>query len=963
MSMPKDQAGLLGALIPNVYIDTITLEHGGHPPEVSNPHIEHDLETNSSFSRDEGTTRMTVDTSIKEIIGDSAISSWFGDKFARYVKLKIVAVTNPFVTTAFSKSNESINILNGAYNQNTNTESMRVLRAAFPNRDPLSELMNHVQVKEYDIYSDAIEDELSLTQHSASVDSDGNIVHDVNFRATFDMVGQPEHISLFAMCYLDMDLLVGDYNLSYDEQTLKGQNGKVASDIVVNLGKVIGISYVFTKQDGKVWSGAVHESADGQWATGDGPSPESVPLKINRVSNDKVQDFRDIDTIQRMPIDLTAIENDVLSAASKKYRYLKNDMKSTLPRNVYFSDLYLARDSRGRARMSFGVDYLRMLSENSTYEKLFSTANSTQKRTLSASCKIRSMRIVRRRVEQTTTKNKLGNPVSGEVVFNKGNTIHTVVTSGETSFGVFNEVESDRGTIRESFYALQDQNFPVRFFTVSDLDVANETDGLYQYGVEMVIEDASQKYIYSLIQQMRAERSRLYEYYLASCKLGMSKFIIELQDPHVDTRWERARIKQGGAGNFSPATGRFTNKFVKEQEAKYAGVESTAPWVQTLQRYFELLNLFTGFSSGSDSLELVDTIQKHVAPKSGSPKGILTVIKMIDNLLSRVSKVVGSDVPLGEGETKLYRKPVVVVTNSEGLEETLSVGRSESGGTPTKTTTVSHWFNNSEFDSNYVRDVGWEYFSPQTPTYNGLRFIPGTEYSQRVSAETLRYFSDDAVAIDIQGVTTQDNTLKTGFGYLAPVGVTMRQVKVDFQAGDISYDQYTAIEAYTSSTNLYGAPVLEPQADPNSSLSGQAQAYQQSLLSQYSLMNMTIVPALSEAPIPLTDRVYSPRTDKPLELTPLPSDTSLDPVSTNIKDGLGVSSTQKINSNSLLAALQVDVRRSNRFFAGSTSTPFGQKTADLVSSGPAGSLSSVLLDVGTINLYNLNTEQNAITQC
>ena len=958
MSLPKDQGGLLGALIPNVFIDTITLEAGGTPPEVSNPHIEHERETKTSFSRDEGTMRMVVDTSIKEIISGESVSAWFGDKFARYVKLKIVTSTNPAVTSAFSKSNDGINILNGVYNASSSTDSMKILRAAFPNQDVFEAIGNYTQIKEFDIYSDVIADELSLTQHSSSVDEDGNIVHDVNFRATFEFNGvEPDHVAVFAMCYLDMDLLVSDYNLSYDEQTLKGQNGKMASEVTIDLGKIVSRSYVFTKADGTVWSGAVHSSSDGVWMTEDSKTPESVELKLNVVSNDKVQDFRDVDKIQRIPIDLTLIENSILSTASRTHGSLKNSSAVSLPRNVYFSDLYLARDRTGNARMSFAVDYLKMLRENSSYEKLFSMANKTQRMQLSASCKIRSMRLVRRRVKETTTNSKLGNPVSGEVLFDKHQAVHTVASSGETSYGVFNEVDTPSATMRESYYTLDSQNFDVRFFTASDLDVSLKTDGLYQYGVEMVVEDASQKYIYSLVRELRNHRNKLYEYYLNASKLGMSKFVVELQDPHIDSLWERARVKRSSGANFSIASGRFTNKFVSEQETLYGNNKDSAPWVQPVVKYFEMLNLFTGFGTTAPAEDLITSVQKYVAPKSGSPKGIMTFVRMMDNLISRVSKIVGSDVPLGEGESALYR----------------SAGHSESASLPTKTTTVSHWFNNSEFDSNYIRNVGWDYLSSSSASYSGLRFVTGEKYSERISSESLRYFSDENVAIDIDGVTTEDNTLKTGFGYLAPAEVSLGTSKVPFisksttksAGGVISSDQYSSIEAFAATTTNFSAPTMSPQYNASSPLSVEAQMYQSAMLGQFSQLNMTILPPLTNIAEPLTAKNSYLQSSISVrfctELNDLPNDSSIDPVvSREDEGGVNQQGLDKINANSLLSSMQAELRKSNKYFDGSTNQPFGTTSTKIVSSSPSESLTSTNLEVGTISCFDVKSKTNVV---
>ena len=63
MPTPKDQRGLLGTIIPSVLVDVITLEAGGKPPELSDPHVEHEWESGErNRVIDPGTLKLTVDT-------------------------------------------------------------------------------------------------------------------------------------------------------------------------------------------------------------------------------------------------------------------------------------------------------------------------------------------------------------------------------------------------------------------------------------------------------------------------------------------------------------------------------------------------------------------------------------------------------------------------------------------------------------------------------------------------------------------------------------------------------------------------------------------------------------------------------------------------------------------------------------------------------------------------------------
>ena len=246
----KDQGGLLSTLIPSVFIDNITLETGGRPPKLSNPHIDHNLEDNSNLlNLDEGVLKLTIDCSIKEIISGEPISQWFNSEFSKYVIMSVIVTTNKTITAAMSSSNDGINLINNqAKFLNSASPAIKTLKAAYPNTSLNKIIAEYVEIKDFNIYSDVTHDELASTQHTSSVGTDGEIIHDINFRANFSVVGEnPEHLSVFAVTRLDMDQLIEDYSLSVDDATLSSQNGKIVSEIVIDRGSTIGESFVFTK--------------------------------------------------------------------------------------------------------------------------------------------------------------------------------------------------------------------------------------------------------------------------------------------------------------------------------------------------------------------------------------------------------------------------------------------------------------------------------------------------------------------------------------------------------------------------------------------------------------------------------------------------------------------------------------------------------------------------------------------
>ena len=86
--VPVSQESILGSLIPDVYINGVTLETSGSPVRETNPHIAHVREAPKQKPPEQ--LVVTVDLSLKERLDDSLISSWFGEQeFTKYLKIKL----------------------------------------------------------------------------------------------------------------------------------------------------------------------------------------------------------------------------------------------------------------------------------------------------------------------------------------------------------------------------------------------------------------------------------------------------------------------------------------------------------------------------------------------------------------------------------------------------------------------------------------------------------------------------------------------------------------------------------------------------------------------------------------------------------------------------------------------------------------------------------------------------------
>ena len=83
---PVSQEQLLGNLIPDVYINGVTLATSGSPVKEDNPHIQHRREQPKPKKPEQ--LVVTVDLSLKEKLSDDLISTWFGEQeFTKYLKI------------------------------------------------------------------------------------------------------------------------------------------------------------------------------------------------------------------------------------------------------------------------------------------------------------------------------------------------------------------------------------------------------------------------------------------------------------------------------------------------------------------------------------------------------------------------------------------------------------------------------------------------------------------------------------------------------------------------------------------------------------------------------------------------------------------------------------------------------------------------------------------------------------
>ena len=342
MAAQINQEDLLGGIIPDVYITEILLESSGSPLKERNPHIDHPREhaydkdhfgnNTTSFkghnyaaknnSESSNNLFVTLELSLFESLDDSMVATWFEDQdFSKYLKLKIIQSDDPAVTTILSSNANAIKLSNTGVNPADDDEDIALLMEELGIDDATTAYdyyQTHTDSTELSVAQDVLGDNSNLTQQLSTTDSDGNSITEFTYRTKFEVSNnEPEHLAYFAVSYIDMVALRDDYNLQIDEENLYAMNGKVVSDVAIDDYEIVSTAYVYYDSNGAIWTGSVTEDSNGAWWSGSTKSSSSVRLTLAEVSNDKIQDFRNVEDIERLQIDLSVIENEVFSSKNK----------------------------------------------------------------------------------------------------------------------------------------------------------------------------------------------------------------------------------------------------------------------------------------------------------------------------------------------------------------------------------------------------------------------------------------------------------------------------------------------------------------------------------------------------------------------------------------------------------------------------------------------------------------------
>ncbi|MDP3987033.1 MAG: hypothetical protein Q8P81_02290 [Nanoarchaeota archaeon] len=755
----------LKSLVPEIFIDKITLESKAIDEQGSNPHIDSLREPrvfrdpitgkllreevradlmNKSVSSE--TLTVKINFIMKEKLENDAISSWFDFKnnreLLKYYKVKIIQ----------SMDEEFTN---------------KLLQA-----DSLLELEAPKEVVSRDVEVGKSLVNKSTTDFYVSVRENGIREYDIPFSETFVLKkSNPKHLAYFCVCFLDLDDLMKDYGLDGVSENFRTVQGRVNAELVLKEYDLVSESFLFVDNRNEVWTGQVtqkEEEISGntvkRWVAGNGKDIKDIKyLELKMLHNTKIQDFRQFKNLERELFDFSVLSNDMLGKSGNFKMPSSNEIVVDINKNkAYFSDMSISRDKDGLTRFLFGVDILEIAKENTLYGKLFRNDN----KSLLNQIQIRSMKIKRYRVTNSAIRNELG-----LAIFDKEEVYSLVALSGEKEPNRFPSVSIQNGTVREIKLDVEDG---VRFFTGIDKEMEDVTFGLYQYVVEMEIEDKTIDYLKSKTDQLLNAYETLKEYY----NEGMRK------------------------GNYDALSDRFSQAFAEQQEKKYENDLMIAPWVKPISSYLEVLSILLE-SLDYRKYSRILTIYTH--PRSGSLEGVSIFLKIIEGLLLKLVSFV---------EIKSSKS----ATTAQGNTSPDSSMKTRST-VPVRTIRMEKAFG-AIADADVPKKIGYDFLSinefGKEVNDDGLVVVSKIKYEERTDAETVKYFNGLDVDINLKSNTKQftvdDKIINNKYMFLTPSVAKINDTIINFLdkgAGLLEHKQY---EKFASNAMMFNVLKKSPRS-------------------------------------------------------------------------------------------------------------------------------------------------------
>ena len=609
----------------------------------------------------------------------------------------------------------------------------------------------------------------------------------------------PTHLAYFCSCLMDTTELTRDFGSKLKNKRFREVQGHISGDLIISSGRPVSSASVYRLPNGDIHPGAVHfhETKNGGRYMA-GPSHTTRPhpvLERVPVPNFKVQDKRVLKMLESLEFNLKNDE-EVFEKIRKNQSHKIADHPRFSKKSNLVSSAFVSRDPDGKSNILFSVDTHRILKEKGQFGKILSSENAETFAAASRFSRISSFKVFRRRVR----RNRLGsNPRSGFRRYDKETKDELIAYSFDTAGGRLrrkvykrdrdgdNEREVRIGFVKE--VDLLNAN-SLRTFSCSDFNMSKVTDGIYQYVLEVEMEDGTLEFVLDILRRMKRN------------KRALLRYNAEAQAPE----------------NYDLVSDRFTKRFVELNSKRYPQLDvdevnntpnlqrqkenprdaTKSPWNQSIVMLLEAISALTNIS-GDDVGFLASTLHALINPKTGSPQGISDFLDAYEKIENKVRRLVG---PRGIGDTEFDVNIKSSIHKDRFKKSTIKIRKKF----------------NQVFNSDTQKGIGYDFLGGQKTNRGGMREITLDFYQNRIDDENSKYFSGQ-----IRGSRVPILDLRTTqYSYLSPAMIRYGVKKLKMlNSGKALWNK----KRYNEATSVISSMRLDPTREELSAPVGTAKKF------------------------------------------------------------------------------------------------------------------------------------------
>ena len=578
------------------------------------------------------------------------------------------------------------------------------------------------------------------------------VPYEIKFRIP---VNTPPHLAYFCYCHLDTRAITGEYGIKFKNKRFREVQSYVTGELVFDNGRSPTEASIYQLPNGDIWAGAVHfNDKSRKYMAGPIHTEKSHSiLERTKISNFKVQDQRVMNSLQTLKLNLkgsTNVIDKITPRTSASWPSSEFGKKQN-----FISSAFISRDSDGKANLVFSIDLARILRENAQFGMIIKDADIFDE--VSKYSRINSFKLFRTRVR----KNMLTtNPCARHKRFNIDTKRELIVHNSEITAGRFEnkmfrrykeqtskrnvilsvpavglparpgirlpppppsyDVDSiERSGVRERIGFVKEINLlnaeTMRSFSCTDYSMTKVTDGIYQYSIELEIEDGTLEYVLDVLRRLKESKSMLLRYL------------------------NEARLLK----NYDTASGKFSKRFIQKKEQEYPDLSddeilntpnllrqkrnsitiADAPWNMGIAIFLDIINKITNMSD-VDLGNITSSLHSMISPKTGTPEGISKFINVYENFEMKIRNLLFNR-GVGDTEFDVNIKTSSGPFNKDRFKKSLIIVEKKFGDV---------------FDSDVIKRVEYDFLGGRKANRRGMREIAASSYIERAGIEHSKYF-------------------------------------------------------------------------------------------------------------------------------------------------------------------------------------------------------------------------------